>query len=412
MDVERRMVIASSDGVSPVSTRDAAELLDTFQWPPSADEIVVDVTRSTEPVEEARAGLTGSEQPPDATVEPDDRILRSESEKESATPFEALQDLVRHRTAAATGEGRVQGPDADVRAPGYVPVDWLRAHLMGLASACVLLALFASLEAVYILRTRLPRTTASPSAITAGPSSALSKTTASNDVGGGLNKASAASPAAGSARTGRLSIRSEPSGARVSIEGRSYGVTPLMLSSLEPGDYRVVVTREGKTVKDTVHVDAEGTASLVVPMAQGNAAPAVAPGWIAIASPLALDILEGGVLRGTTRSPQVMLAAGLHTLRFVNEMTGYDHVQQIRIEPGRVSQVQVNLPESLAHFNALPWARVWIDGVPIGETPIGNLPVKIGTHEILFRHPELGEKKMSALVKAGVPARVTVDMRK
>ena len=46
-------------------------------------------------------------------------------------------------------------------------------------------------------------------------------------------------------------------------------------------------------------------------------------------------------------------------------------------------------------LNALPWAEVWIDGESIGETPIGKVSVPIGWHEIVFRHPELGEKRFA-----------------
>jgi hypothetical protein len=62
------------------------------------------------------------------------------------------------------------------------------------------------------------------------------------------------------------------------------------------------------------------------------------------------------------------------------------------------------------HLNATPWAEVWIDGVKAGETPIGNLPVTIGPHEIVFRHPELGEQVHAATVKAGAPVRLSVDL--
>ena len=56
--------------------------------------------------------------------------------------------------------------------------------------------------------------------------------------------------------------------------------------------------------------------------------------------------------------------------------------------------------------------EVWIDGEKVGETPMGNLPVTIGTHEILFRHPDLGERRRVTTVTLTAPARVSVDMGK
>jgi serine/threonine-protein kinase len=63
-------------------------------------------------------------------------------------------------------------------------------------------------------------------------------------------------------------------------------------------------------------------------------------------------------------------------------------------------------------LNAQPWADVWIDGERIGETPIGSVSVPIGPHEVVFRHPELGEQVVRTTVMTGEPTRVSVDMRK
>ena len=61
---------------------------------------------------------------------------------------------------------------------------------------------------------------------------------------------------------------------------------------------------------------------------------------------------------------------------------------------------------------AVPWAEVWIDGQRVGETPIGNLAVPLGSHEIIFRHPDLGEQRHTALVTLKEPTRLSVDLRK
>lgn len=106
-----------------------------------------------------------------------------------------------------------------------------------------------------------------------------------------------------------------------------------------------------------------------------------------------------------------MLAAGLHSLEFVNESLEYRHTQQVRVEAGKVERVEMTLPQSAIHLNASPWAEVWIDGESVGETPIANVPVTIGTHKVTFRHPELGEKILFTTVKAGSPTRLTADLR-
>jgi len=54
---------------------------------------------------------------------------------------------------------------------------------------------------------------------------------------------------------------------------------------------------------------------------------------------------------------------------------------------------------------------VFVDGSPLGETPIANAKVPIGQHEILFRHPQLGERRSSVTVTARETAKVGIDLR-
>ena len=63
------------------------------------------------------------------------------------------------------------------------------------------------------------------------------------------------------------------------------------------------------------------------------------------------------------------------------------------------------------NLNASPWAEVFIDGQRVGETPIGNLTVALGSHEVLFRNPQLGEKRQSISVTLAAPVRLSVDMK-
>ena len=83
-----------------------------------------------------------------------------------------------------------------------------------------------------------------------------------------------------------------------------------------------------------------------------------------------------------------MMAAGQHELELVNDTLGY---RATRTDPGaaraRSRRSSLELPQGVLNVNASPWAEVWIDGRRVGETPIGNLPMSIGPHEVVFRHP-------------------------
>jgi len=68
------------------------------------------------------------------------------------------------------------------------------------------------------------------------------------------------------AMTGGLDIRSEPPGARVTIDGQPRGTTPLTVRDLAPGDHQVVLEGGGRKVTQPVRIDAGITAQLVVPL--------------------------------------------------------------------------------------------------------------------------------------------------
>lgn len=70
----------------------------------------------------------------------------------------------------------------------------------------------------------------------------------------------------GVATTGVLEVRSEPAKARVTIDGRERGSTPLTLRDVAPGDYKVVLERAGWKSTQVVRVEPGGTAQLVVPI--------------------------------------------------------------------------------------------------------------------------------------------------
>jgi hypothetical protein len=56
--------------------------------------------------------------------------------------------------------------------------------------------------------------------------------------------------------TGGIDLRSEPSGAKVSVDGQKRGVTPVRLNDLPPGDHELVFDAPSGSIKQTVHIDA------------------------------------------------------------------------------------------------------------------------------------------------------------
>jgi hypothetical protein len=225
-----------------------------------------------------------------------------------------------------------------------------------------------------------------------------------------------------------LSVESNPSGVPVFVDGVERGVTPTRLS-LAPGAH-ILELRRGvpRVIPLTLTAGAEVSQYLEfaetpvtdAPVSAQNAAAAAEPpaapvapvaGWITAKFPFVVEIHEKGRLLGTTEADRIMLAAGAHELEFVNQPLGYRATQSVTVAPGKLTTVTLDLPLGVVNLNASPWAEVFLDGQRVGETPIGNLAVPIGPHEIVFRHPQFGERRHAISVTAGVPVRVSVEMK-
>jgi hypothetical protein len=209
---------------------------------------------------------------------------------------------------------------------------------------------------------------------------------------------------------GSLLVQSEPAGARVSVDGKDQGAAPVSVADLAPGEHEVVLQGEGgPAVRQRVVIQAGVTSSILAPVS--TATPGPVSGWLSVKSPVAIEIRENGRLIGTTESDRIMMAAGRHDIEFVNETLGYRVTRAIQVPPGKVTPLSLDLPLGVLNVNASPWAEVWVDGRRVGETPIGNLPMSIGPHEVVFRHPQLGEKRQAVSVTLKAPVRLSVEMK-
>lgn len=130
-------------------------------------------------------------------------------------------------------------------------------------------------------------------------------------------------------------------------------------------------------------------------------------GSVRVVSPISLQVLSGDQPIGSTSSP-IRLAAGSYDLTLVNDALNFRTQQTVRIAVDRTVSISVAPPPGAISVNASPWAQVWIDGKQIGETPLANISVPIGEHDVVFRHPQFGERRQKILVQAGTMARASV----
>ncbi len=204
-----------------------------------------------------------------------------------------------------------------------------------------------------------------------------------------------------------LEVTSVPAGARVIVDGKAAGQTPLKVHDLEAGRHAVAIGTGSSTVNRTVDVTAGATASLFVSLGAATGAPT---GNVVVESPAELRLLESGQLLGLSNAAPLPLSVGRHQLDLVNDALELRLTRTVTIEAGKVTRVSVPAPDGALFVNAAPWAEVFLDGRSIGVTPLGNVAVPVGTHDVVWRHPQLGERRRSITVGARTPVRIAVDM--
>jgi hypothetical protein len=253
-------------------------------------------------------------------------------------------------------------------------------------------------------------------------------------------------PVAPTASLGTAVFKSSPDGATVIIDGIVRGTTPVKLA-LSAGEHTFTITSGEVSRTLPLVVEAGAVFSQYVEFAaqppstggrlengsdpRGNGsdprraeardgtlsrgapvAAALVAGWLTIDAPFEMEVYEAGQLVGTTRSDRIMLPVGSHDLELTNTNLEFTGRRSVTIAPGKTASLKVALPSGQLSVNAVPWAEVSIDGRPAGTTPLGNLTVPLGSHEVLWRHPQLGERRQTVTVKAQSPTRVGVDFGK
>ena len=129
-------------------------------------------------------------------------------------------------------------------------------------------------------------------------------------------------------------------------------------------------------------------------------------GGVELQTPIELKVLHGDEVLGSTADGPIIMRAGTYQLDLINTTLGLRMRRDVTFREGQVARMDIALPMGRVSVNAQPWAEVSIDNREYGETPLANLPVALGNHEIVFRHPDLGERRQQITVRADGETRV------
>jgi len=161
----------------------------------------------------------------------------------------------------------------------------------------------------------------------------------------------------------------------------------------------------------------EGPKPVVVPLFQeefkAGEMPLIMKGYseFSLITNVPVNVSIDGKDYGLTPIKQLLLISGFHDLRLKNEEYLIDETQQIFIEAGTPYEKTF----SLGHFgtvnlNAVPWADVYVDEKFIGQTPIANLRLTVGTHEVTFRNTKFPLKRRTVNVEEDTTMDISVDL--
>jgi len=208
-------------------------------------------------------------------------------------------------------------------------------------------------------------------------------------------------PAAGR-RTGVLIAKSEPAGATVLVDGKERGVTPLTIDDVPFGSHTVVLQSDKGSVRRTVKIGADGDTVV---------SESIFAGWLAVFAAFDLQITEGTIAVRLDESGKVLLSAGPHDLRFENRDLAYRETRRVEILPGVTTSLSLVAAPSTLTVTASGPAVVLIDGQQVGETPLTNFPISLGTRDIVVKGGDGTERRFTRKVTVA-PVQIDVDFSK
>ena len=201
------------------------------------------------------------------------------------------------------------------------------------------------------------------------------------------------------ARTGILRADSTPQGATVIVDGRERGVTPLTLNDLVVGSHEVILRSDAGSVRRTVTIGIDQPVEV---------SEAIYSGFMHVSTPIEIAIVQGGRNLTLDDQNQVLMPSGSHRIQFENRRLGYLETRQVQINPGETTRVVIAPSPSRLTVSSALHAEVLIDGERVGETPLTNFPIRLGTREIVVR-TAAGQERRYTLTVSATPVQLDVD---
>lgn len=206
--------------------------------------------------------------------------------------------------------------------------------------------------------------------------------------------------------TGLLLVTSTPPGCDVALKGVSLGATPLLVTTLDSGTYRLAVSSPGYQTKE-VDVTIEGRTPVkqdVVLMSDS--------GTLDVTSdPSGAEVLANGISRGRTPCRVDRIPGGSVTIEV--KADGFQpQSQSVSLAAGEVQKIDAKLkplPGTLRVVSIPDGARVYINDEFKGETPYDLANAQPGSYRVRVEKP--GHEPMARDVSIEKGAALTEEFR-
>jgi len=180
-------------------------------------------------------------------------------------------------------------------------------------------------------------------------------------------------------KNGAIIIESDPTNAKIYIDGNNKGNTPVTLTDLKPGEYTVTIKHnEYETWENSVKVQPEKDTFITAVLLKKY-------GSVFLESvPSNAKITLDGKEVDTTPARLNTIAHGIHLVEVIKD--GYEIWRRnVKVEPGKEKLLTAALQlhtGSLTIKSEPTQAMIYLDGKHVGTTPDNFASIVPGTHEV------------------------------
>jgi len=216
-------------------------------------------------------------------------------------------------------------------------------------------------------------------------------------------------------KTGALNIKSNPSGATISIDAVNKGTTPMTISNLLAGTHALVLKKTGyKDYKTSVSVVAGRTTNFSFTMTK---LPPTTGTIVVNSIPSGATVLLDGVNKGTTNRTLEDIIPGTHAI--VVKKEGYvSNLTNVTVAAGQTVTYTAKMSSIAATTGTIiiksrpSGATVFLDSVNKGYSPVTLNEIPPGIHSIILRAFNYKAYQTNVNVTAGRTIILNITMTK